>query len=60
MEPSASLSTVPSVTDADNLRIKLDARFELGRQSRNCNILLKEGKYKLRNTKKGFLLEVSG
>gem|GEM_PF-4304244 len=36
MEPSASLSTVPSVTDADNLRIKLDARFELGRQSRNC------------------------
>lgn len=133
MEPVASPSTASTVSETDNLRIRLDARFELGRQSRNCRgfgicsvtvdgsieepitntsvdatvtfddgvatsvefhtealdpetykeyfadaiftigetfkqtlkekklrILLKKGKYKLRKTKTGFLLEVSG
>lgn len=36
MQPVAAPEVPPATSETDALRIKLDARFELGRQSRNC------------------------
>jgi len=36
MQPVATPEVPPATSETDALRIKLDARFELGRQSRNC------------------------